>query len=79
MKDTQRGLIRAFDLVHDFDNGTFELSKTGDLEHGEEWTAIFRVGYGRRQVRGVGKSPAYAISAAAQQIKGCPKIEAKFR
>lgn len=72
MKDDPSILAKAFDLLHDYDAGTFHLEKTGDLTHGESWLATFYVGYGRHKHQAEAASPAAAIAKAVRSIKGAP-------
>ncbi len=75
MKNDPAILAKAFDLLHEFDGGTFHLEKTGDLTHGESWIATFYVGYGRHKYQAEAMSPAAAIAKAALAIPNAPKAD----
>jgi cytochrome c556 len=72
MKSNSRKLKQAFDLLHEYTGGTFTLYKTGSMEHGEQWEALFRVGYGRHEFRAEASDPATAIARAAAKIPNAP-------
>lgn len=72
MKSKPEKLQQAFDLLHEYDGGTFTLYKTGDLKYGETWTATYRVGYGQHEFTAEASDPATAIAKAAAQIPNAP-------
>lgn len=72
MKSKPKKLQQAFDLLHEYDGGTFTLYKTGDIKYGEQWEAVFYVGYGRHEHRATAADPATAIAKAAAQIPNAP-------
>lgn len=72
MKSTPKELAEAFDLLHEFTNGTVHLEKNGDLQYGEIWIATVFVGYGRHKKQSEASSPAGAILGVVSQIDGNP-------
>lgn len=72
MKSKPEKLNKAFDLLHEYTGGTFTLYKTGDLQHGETWTATYRVGYGQHEFTAEASDPATAIAQAAAKISNAP-------